>query len=457
MNASDTPKSVAHTARPAVSTRGGNVIAASPRAQFICPSSTPNAPPVENGSLDEQANPVSNDAGAQSAKEREQALQDRIAGLNGELAALEAESNRTVDRLFQNEIRTASYWESKYSALKQEYIKKTVELEEFGNGLDIIEEENAQWRGEYDSMRRALEDRDSEIRSLRSQIAGLKQWVSTNTKKSDQTSDEEISETVMKLRNSLLNWVLSHFRKSSFVLDRADQAIRDDLSELVPMYEELAVNETRVAFLQSVVSSILSEMVFNEYFVGLPDEQATRLDGFESYLASLGSTEAASKWRAMTLSMLQSEVAPRMQHETYSVIHNVVTRINRILNGITDAKVTNQRDQTLRALVANAIDLSRLLTSQKASFMVIMPKVAPYTAFEFEAEIMDHIGEEEDDDLTAREIRCVTFPGIVKIGDENGKHPQYRNVIAKATVLCCPDWSKVTDTYHFISSSEPDD
>jgi hypothetical protein len=53
------------------------------------------------------------------------------------------------------------------------------------------------------------------------------------------------------------------------------------------MYEDLAVSETKAPFLQSIVSSILVEMIFDAYFVGLPEEQAARLGQIENYLVHL--------------------------------------------------------------------------------------------------------------------------------------------------------------------------
>ncbi|KAI0113759.1 hypothetical protein GGR51DRAFT_24212 [Nemania sp. FL0031] len=438
MSTSDKRKSVGHPIRSSASSRGVNIIAAPPRAQFIRPASTP--PPAENDAPHEQASSAGKDgAGAQAAKEREKSLQDKIVELKRELAANEAEFTRALDRLSQNESETASYWQTKYSSLNQQFLRVDAELRVLRTEVDVREAEKTELRDEWELLQRELGERDSEIRSLRSQIAGLKQWVSTNTKKSDQTSDEEFGETIATLRNGLQNWAVSHFRKSYFDLGRADQATIDDLGELVPMYEELAVNETKAAFLQSVVSSILVEMVFDVYFVGLPEEQATQLGRIENYVAHLSSTEIVNEWRAFTLSMLRKECIPKMQQETEDVIQNVIARINRILNSITNAKATDVRDQALRVLVTKSISLARLLAAQKALFKVTMPKILPYQRVLFEADTMDHIGEEDEDSLTSREIRCVTFPGIIKTGDENGKHLQYRNVIAKATVLCSPE------------------
>lgn len=57
----------------------------------------------------------------------------------------------------------------------------------------------------------------------------------------------------------------------------------------------------------------------------------------------------------------------------------------------------------------------------------------------FDPVTMEDIGGEDDDKLNEREICCVAFPGVVKRGDENGGHLQWRNVISKARVLCSPE------------------
>ncbi|GAP83829.2 hypothetical protein SAMD00023353_0502430 [Rosellinia necatrix] len=389
MSASDKRKSATHPARSSASSRNSTIIAAPPRAQFIRPVSTSTSAPVENDTTHEQPNPFT----------------------------------RALDRLSQNESETASYWQAKYSSLNQQFLRVDTELRVLRTEVDVREAEKTELREEWELLQREISERDNEVRLLRSQITGLKQWVSTNTKKSDQASDEEFGEAIARLRNGLQNWAVSHFRKSSFDLSGADPAVIDDLSELVPMYEELAVGETRAAFLQSVVSSILVEMIFDAYFVGLPAERATQLGQIENYLVHLSSTEAVNEWRAMTLSMLRKECVPKMQQETDGVTRNVVARVNHILNNITDAKATDARDQALRVLVINSISLARLLVAQKALFKVAMPKIVPYQRILFEADTMDHIGEEDEDNLRSREIRCVTFPGIVKIGDENAMSP----------------------------------
>ncbi len=128
-----------------------------------------------------------------------------------------------------------------------------------------------------------------------------------------------------------------------------------------------------------------------------------------------------------------------MQAETARITDDVVEQANRILDAITDARSTDARNAALTALVASAVDLSRMLVGQKAVFRVSMPEILPHQKVMFNAATMEDIGGEDEDSLTRREIWCVTFPGITKRGDETGSQLQYTNVIAKARVLCSPE------------------
>ena len=124
---------------------------------------------------------------------------------------------------------------------------------------------------------------------------------------------------------------------------------------------------------------------------------------------------------------------------TASIIDHTSTKINNILNVITDTKPSEARDQPLRALITDSIDLSRLLKVQKAVFTMQMPVIEAHQRTVFDHECMEDMGGEDEDSLESREIRCVTFPGIIKVGDENGESQHLRNVVAKIRVLCAPD------------------
>lgn len=153
----------------------------------------------------------------------------------------------------------------------------------------------------------------------------------------------------------------------------------------------------------------------------------------------LGSAESMNQWRSTTLAIIRKEAPQKLQTEIAVVVEAIVTQVNSIMSSVSDAQSSETRDQSLRALITSSIELSRLLRVQKAVFSIIMPSIEDHQRTMFDAECMEDIGGEDEDTLHEREIRCVTFPGIVKNGDENGERGHLRNVVAKIRVLCAPD------------------
>lgn len=146
-----------------------------------------------------------------------------------------------------------------------------------------------------------------------------------------------------------------------------------------------------------------------------------------------------NQWRSTTLSILRKEASRDLRAETDAVVASIEKQVNSILCSISDISDSDSRDNSLRAIINSAVDLSRLLRVQKAVFSIVMPSIEDYQRTMFDPETMEDIGGEDEDTLNQREIRCVTFPSIVKAGDENGERGHLRNVIAKARVLCAPD------------------
>jgi hypothetical protein len=185
---------------------------------------------------------------------------------------------------------------------------------------------------------------------------------------------------------------------------------------------------------------VLVTSIFESYFVGLPEDQSRELQKVERYLkSSTGDVGNVNQWRSTTLAILRKGALEKLQSTTDAVIDSVVKRINNIMDDISDAKGSEARDQSLRVLINCTIEISRLVRVQKAVFKTVMPVIEGHQINTFDVKMMEDIGGEDEDTLKGREICCVTFPGMVKEGDESGEHAQLRNVIAKARVLCSPD------------------
>lgn len=214
----------------------------------------------------------------------------RIALLEREMAVMESEFQRELDRLSQNESETATFWQSKYSGLNQQFLRTDTELRLLREEMRAREAEaGGLTRGWRDAMRTEMATRDEEIRDLRAQVRGLKEWVSTSTRADGtaSTSDEVFGEGMAKLANGLQNWVITNYRKAKVDISKTDAATLRELGELVPMYEELA-QIAKVHLLQSIVSRLLVQRIFNVYFVGLSKEQEEQLRRTENLMASFG-------------------------------------------------------------------------------------------------------------------------------------------------------------------------
>lgn len=146
-----------------------------------------------------------------------------------------------------------------------------------------------------------------------------------------------------------------------------------------------------------------------------------------------------NQWRSATLSIIQKDVSEKLQAETAALVEAVVNQVNTVLDSIGDPKHTENRDQSLRSLINSSIELARLIRVQKAEFGIMMPIIQEHQKAMFHPDTMEDIGGEDEDTLNHREIQCVTFPGILKTGDENGERTHLQNVVARIKVLCAPD------------------
>lgn len=214
----------------------------------------------------------------------------RIAHLERELAVMESEFQRELDKLSQNESETASFWQAKHSALNQQFLRTDTELRLLKDEMRARDTETEELtRGWRDTMRAEIAARNDEIRDLRAQVRGLKEWVSTSTRADGtaNTSDEVFGEGMARLGNGLQNWVITNFRRTKLDLSKADEATLQELAVLVPRYQEL-VQAAKVHLLQSIVSRILLQQIFGTYLMGMSAEQEEQLKRTEKLMASFG-------------------------------------------------------------------------------------------------------------------------------------------------------------------------
>lgn len=322
-----------HTIRSAASSRSSSsVIAPPPRAQLNSSSAS-----ISSAADTDDAGSISREQREGSIKEKEgsgtkekdstaallREKDDKIAELKRGLVEIEAEFARQVERLSQNESETAAFWQAKHSALNQQFLRTDTELRLLRAELDVREAEREELKEGWELLKREINARDDEIRRLRTDLMGLKKWLSTSTRTEEQESDDLFAGDMARLGNGLQEWAIQHFRRAkigksshlefdqsvqidegrrvenrrrsfpasgmlTFRIDtsKASESVQDELAQLVPIYADLS-KTSKIPLLQSIISTILVEMIFGAYFVGLSKDEARKLKQTEDCLASL--------------------------------------------------------------------------------------------------------------------------------------------------------------------------
>jgi hypothetical protein len=148
---------------------------------------------------------------------------------------MEEEFSRELQQLSEkltNESDSSKYWQQKHSALNQQFLKTDTDLR-------ILRHEMAGWdkqredrdkdvktrisslmldrdtlREGYHLLKSDLKHKEEEIIRLRTQVKGLKDFVSTNSRTDGQVTDEVFGEMMQRLGNGIQNWVIQNFRKA---------------------------------------------------------------------------------------------------------------------------------------------------------------------------------------------------------------------------------------------------
>lgn len=139
----------------------------------------------------------------------------RIAQLERELKIMESEFTRELDKLSKAESESTTFWQAKHSRLQQQLAQADTANQLLRAEVELREAERSELRTGWEEMQRAAVARDEEARSLREQVRGLKEWVSTSTRAGGQVATDEVfGDGMTRLANGLQNWVIVHFRRS---------------------------------------------------------------------------------------------------------------------------------------------------------------------------------------------------------------------------------------------------
>ncbi|KAI6890636.1 hypothetical protein KC334_g14618, partial [Hortaea werneckii] len=175
----------------------------------------------------------------------------------------------------------------------------------------------------------------------------------------------------------------------------------------------------------------LMDVFCAELVFGLNDGEqwcADLLKAADSMQKTLGS-QAYGKWRSATIEALGQSAA--FQDLLQKANEGVAESIGHSLYKLTEIEAGEGGKTSLIGIIKRAASLAHLFSFQQAQYQFILPN--PGTPFD--AQTMEDIAE-DGEELSSSVISCVTFPSIIKSGDECGDNIHLRNVIMKSRVLC---------------------
>ncbi|KAI7215238.1 hypothetical protein KC333_g5560 [Hortaea werneckii] len=284
---------------------------------------------------------------------------------------------------------------------------------------------------------RAPSAQSDEVHLLQQQLAELKKTISTSTRMSSSVTDSTFAQEMGILHHELQNWIVLNFRRAK--MDVAPNELCNRLEgtgdfECVAWLQQILRvfdPSAKLAFLQCVATVFLMDVFCAELVFGLNDGEqwcADLLKAAESMQRPLGS-QAYGKWRAATVeAVCQSAV---FQDHLQKANESVAESICHSLHKLTEIDAGEGGKTSLIGIIKRAASLAHLFSFQQAQYQFLLPN--PGTPFD--AEKMEDIAE-DGEKLSSSVISCVTFPFIIKNGDECGENTHLRNVIMKSRVLC---------------------
>ncbi|CAD6441631.1 6d15dbc5-8656-4ffe-8f41-9f889979efd5 [Sclerotinia trifoliorum] len=311
----------------------------------------------------------------------------------------------------------------------------------------------------------AIQERDQEIASLRSQLDVAKEQIRAMQReilaaKAGDTQfltirDEDYFDgACQQLCQHVQQWVLRFSKFSDMracrltreinndkTIDRLDNAILDGSD--VDNY--LADRVRRRDVFMSMTMTMVWEFIFTRYLFGMDREQRQKLKSLEKLLSEVGPSSAVHQWRATTLTLLskRESFARQREQDTLAVVHAILETLTEILPP--PSHLEDQIEEQLKRVVKAAVVLSIEMRTQRAEYMMLPPLQPEYDAngdlaskVSFNAALMNERSGDtvSNEELEAQKavVRVVLFPLVVKKGDDLGQGDE-EIVVCPAQVL----------------------
>ncbi|CAD0015775.1 unnamed protein product [Aureobasidium pullulans] len=365
------------------------------------------------------------------------------ASLHMQTSGLQTKVNRLADKLARRDkIQKAEYERRIVTvANERDIVAQRLKMAEARVERARVAEEKV--GGAEEKIRTADEKAqiaDSQISALRNQLLELKTDVAARSGKQADVSDQEILDMMNKLNHLVQNWCVSSFRKVKIEALQEARLLR----KLYSMFD----TSIKIFTFQATVLHLLMP-IFDAHFFGLPEE----LQGLETAARAM---QAFSEWRAATFQFLQHEdgVWQKLRQVSEAKAQaRLMEHICKIMSTLTGLTVSEDQRRTLVAVVEHAVSLSRTLGRQRATYRCFLPETDEEGNLKFDVATMEDLMDEHEDDGYAKDIKCVVFPALLKMGGEQGedvripynakrvrltdpKQMDVRNLLLKAKVLC---------------------
>ncbi|KAI4720145.1 hypothetical protein E4T48_03532 [Aureobasidium sp. EXF-10727] len=365
------------------------------------------------------------------------------ASLHIQTSGLQSKVDRLADKLRRrDEIQKAEY--------ERRIVAVVNERDMLASRLQMAEASVERARALEDTARsadekiRTADERaqtaSNQVTALRKQLLELKTDVAARSGKQGDISDQEILDMMNKLNHLVQNWCVSSFRKVKIgrMIHRFEKiAALQKAKSLRKLYATFDTSMKIFTFQATVLHLLMP--IFDAHFFGLPED----LKGLDSAAWEMESLTAAfNAWRAMTYAFLQqdNELKERYRVSQAKAQVQIVEQICKTMSALTGSAIPEEQKRTLSTLVEHAVSLARILGSQKATYRCFLPQPIDQDALEFEGTAMENLMDERESDGSAKDVKCVVSPALIKQGGERGEHVRHYHYLRETGRLTLSRW-----------------